>query len=346
MNPVVSGSPAAVAAVSPTLIAEVAARFGIGEHYARAYLEYWQRARGRTYDNLDAILQCEDPYPMWFEFAVSSNGRADQFRDFLQPLVGDLRGRYLDVGCGFGGYLRAFADRGMQVTGVEIDDDRVDLSRANARDGDLGDCVHKLDILAADALDRLGTFDLITCIDVIEHVLDVPLALRRMSDLLRPGGTLCLEIPNKDSIDFVGADGHFKLFGITQLDRPSAVDYHRRFFTFPYDVGDYHPAEYYVEQLAHLGVQASYATYPIHPARAMHETGQLLRGLAGRYRDYRAGARRKLPFALRAKVNGALVRYLAELGVNRARARREPAQSRFRARYLTNFWLLIARKPG
>lgn len=332
-------------AVAEPLVAETAQHYGVGPHYARAYLEYWQRARQRSYGSLAEIRACEPPYPMWFDFAMSTNQRAGQFRDFLRPFLGAVHGgRYLDVGCGFGGYLRAFAELGMTPTGIEIDPDRVALSRANARDGELGDCVRQLDVLADGAAQSLGRFRLITCIDVIEHVLDVPLALRRMSELLEPGGVLCLEIPNRDSIDFVGSDGHFNLFGITQLQRPSAQRYHGRFFGFEYDVGHYFPARYYVDRLAEHGVDARYVTYPIHPPRQGGETPRELAKLAVRWLRFLGGPAWKLPAGLNVRVHAALLRYGAGLLGRGAAALAGSARRPFQARYLTNFWCLLGRK--
>ena len=85
--------------------------------------------------------------------------------------------------------------------------------------------------------------------------LDVPKALQNIVCLLRPGGMLALEIPNKDSLFFVASDGHFNLFGITLLPRPEAIEYHRKFFPFEYDVGYYHPLDFYETELKRLGSQ-------------------------------------------------------------------------------------------
>lgn len=331
--------------ISPALIAETAARYGVGARYAQAYLEYWQRARQQQYANLAEILRSPQPYPMWFEFAMSTNGRAAQFRDFLVGVAGAPQGRYLDVGCGFGGYLRAFAEIGMSPVGIEIDQDRIALSRANAADGRLGDCVHSLDILAPDAADRLGRFDLITCIDVIEHVLDVPLALRRLADLLAPGGLLCLEIPNKDSVGFVTSDGHFNLFGITQLSRPDAIEYHRRHFHFAYDVGHYFDAEYYRRQLRDAGLEADYVSYPAHPAKPVGRLPRLVAGLGLGQLRYLGKAMWKVPFGVNARLHAALIGYGARMLGHGASALWHRDATRFRARYLTDFWLLTARKP-
>lgn len=332
--------------IAPSLIAATAAHYGVGPCYAEAYLEYWQRARQRPYASLQQILASEAPYPMWFDFAMSTNGRAAQFRDFLVAEAGAPKGRYLDVGCGFGGYLRAFADIGMEPVGIEIDADRVALSRANAVDGGLGDCVHSIDVLAGDAVAQLGRFDLITCIDVIEHVLDVPLALARLAGLLAPGGLLCLEIPNKDSVGFVTSDGHFNLFGITQLQRAEAIEYHRRHFQFAYDVGHYFGGEYYRQRLQEQGLEADYVAYPSHAAKPVSRLPRLLAGLGLGDLRYVGKTLPRLPLGVNVKLHGALAGYGAKMAGNAALAAVRGDATSFRARYLTDFWLLMARKPA
>src|SRR5688572_30021638 len=143
----VESPPASVAAA---LVRATQERFGVGPHFARAYLEYWQRTRGRSYAALEEIMASAPPEPMWFEYAMSTNFRAQSLVQHLANHLQLERGRYLDVGCGFGGCLRAFAERGMEVAGIEIDPPRLALSRANAQDGGLGDCVQSLDVLSED----------------------------------------------------------------------------------------------------------------------------------------------------------------------------------------------------
>ncbi len=331
-----------------SLVKETQERFGIGQHFARAYLRYWQVSREQSYAELSEILSAPDPYPMWFEFAMSSNGRGQGFASFLEPHLGDNRGRYLDVGCGFGGCLRSFADLGYAVSGVEIDRDRIALSKANALDGDLGDCVFEMNILEDEkAIEKLGTFDLITCMDVIEHVLHVPLALKKMSELLNPGGVLALEIPNKDSLGFVNSDGHFNLFGITQLDRATSIRYHERFFDFEYDVGYYHPSEYYISELAKHKLSAGYLPYPLQPPHPMRNNGMLALNLARGYAGYMGRKSWKLPLSVNGKLHAALARFgLKYMSDNAKRLFGAMKPEDFQRKYLTNFWMLLARKDG
>jgi SAM-dependent methyltransferase len=106
----------------------------------------------------------------------------------VRHLLGSLDGvRWMDFGCGNGGLIRFVRDR----TGVEVQGFEEGSIAAEARG--LG-----LPIAAdVDALTSLrGRFDVVTAIEVLEHTLDPVLELRRMRELLRPGGLLFLTTGN------------------------------------------------------------------------------------------------------------------------------------------------------
>ncbi len=334
--------------ISP-VVREVMNRYGVGPAFAATYLKRWEAPgalpQGHQAGSLEAILNLPAPFPMWFEYAMSTNARGRQLVSLISPHLPPGAKRYLGIGCGFGGDLVAFAESGFSVAGFDIDPARVELARANCLDAGLGECVFEGDILDDSLPARLGAFDAVTMIDVIEHVLDAPRALRHAAALLNPGGVALLEIPNRESLRFVAADGHFNLFGITLLDRPEAIAYHKRFFHFDYDVGDYLPLGGYQAQLAALGCECSVIGSPLHPPRRPAELAGLLaevRSAHQRYRETQAGA---LGPELDAALEIRLSRYLSGFLEDYQRLADHPgAFTAFEARYLTDFWTLIARK--
>ena len=185
--------------------------------------------KGREVTTIDEIRGFDGPEPMWFEFAISTNLRGKKIRGLLEPLRQEA-GRYLDVGCGYAGTLVAFAKAGFDVFGIDVSENLVAYSKANCLDHDLHDRVRVGDILDEKLVADLGKFDVITCLDVIEHVPDAKQTMDHMVSLLKPGGMLLLEIPNKHFLEFVGSDGHFCFFGITLLPRPLAMKYHGTFY--------------------------------------------------------------------------------------------------------------------
>ncbi len=243
------------------LISDVQEKYGVGKKFAISYLDYWFRARGRDFSCLSEIINSPQPEPTWFEFAMSTNQRGEEFAKTVAPHIPTNAKRYLDVGCGFGGFLVGFSNLALEVVGIEIDPERIEFAEANTKDHGLSDCVFKHNILLGNIQNRLGSFDIITCSDVIEHVLDVPKTISNMVGLLNPGGILVLKIPNKNSINFVGSDGHFRLFGITLLKREDAMRYFSKFFNFEYDVG------YYFDKTYHYCPVKTVSIVWIHPVQ-------------------------------------------------------------------------------
>lgn len=98
--------------------------------------------------------------------------------------------RLLDIGCGAGAFARMMSERGLNVTGVEpfslgrpIDEENLRLVRASF-----------------DAVKRdLGSFDVVTMWQVLEHVADPRALVRSALDVLATDGVLVVSVPNFDS---------------------------------------------------------------------------------------------------------------------------------------------------
>lgn len=327
------------------LVGAIVNKYQVGPLFAKAYLTYWQESRGQTFTNLQEILDLPAPQPMWFEYALSTNQRGKALYQCLLPHLTTSPRRYLDVGCGFGGCLVAFAAHNMEVIGIEPDVQRVGFSQANCQDHGLADVVYPLSILEDNLRDRLGTFDLITCNDVIEHVLDIPTALENMVALLNPGGVLFLEIPNKHSLNFVGRDGHFNLFGITLLERPDAIEYHRHFFGTEYDVGYYYGLYLYQDKLEQLGCRPHLIPSELHAPRPLHAASALVDTALQRHHQFCLNQKDKLPAFLTAKINTHFRFYLATLVEDLAGlSTGERDFDWFQQKYLMDFWTLMAQK--
>jgi 2-polyprenyl-3-methyl-5-hydroxy-6-metoxy-1,4-benzoquinol methylase len=190
-------------------------------------------------------------HPTWVEYALTTNERGAATVAKLEAYRTIRSLRALDVGCAFAGFPIAFARAGAEAVGVELDPTLLRLAEANVRDAGVPVELHRMDLLDDERVRELGRFDLITCADVIEHVDDVPRALANMAALLAPGGLLYLQVPNGFSTALVLKDGHFGLFGITLLGRDDAERYYREArFTGTYDVGTFHPLDFYLQVLA------------------------------------------------------------------------------------------------
>lgn len=101
-------------------------------------------------------------------------------------------GSLLDIGCATGDLLLEARDRGWRVRGVEVSPYAASIAARRAIDVKVG-------LLRESGLPE-NSFDAITLLDVIEHMEDPRAELNEMRRLLRPGGLLCIETPNWNSV--------------------------------------------------------------------------------------------------------------------------------------------------
>jgi len=107
----------------------------------------------------------------------------------LLALVGD-GSRVLDVGCSSGYLARPLAERGCTVVGIERDPRAAELAR--------GVCEHVLvgDVETMELPFEPGSFDVVLCGDVVEHLRDPGAFMARVRPLLAEEGRLVLSTPN------------------------------------------------------------------------------------------------------------------------------------------------------
>jgi methionine biosynthesis protein MetW len=122
---------------------------------------------------------------------VAREGLSESHRLLLEAVPPGSR--TLDVGCA-GGYLAvALRERGCTVLGVEADPGAAREARTrgvDVVDGSIDD--QKVQV----ALRAAGPFDALVCGDVLEHLVDPWRVLSMLADLLRPGGTAAISLPN------------------------------------------------------------------------------------------------------------------------------------------------------
>lgn len=101
--------------------------------------------------------------------------------------------RAADVGAADGWYLRTLLDQGTIAEGVAVDADPAMLQVGQQRSEG-----RPLEFLTPDddaLLDQLGTFDLVTCLETLEHVADPSSVLQLAVDLAAPGATIVVSVP-------------------------------------------------------------------------------------------------------------------------------------------------------
>jgi SAM-dependent methyltransferase len=106
--------------------------------------------------------------------------------------------RVLEIGCGEGGVLKAFVNKGCEGLGVELDTPRIDDALKFLPDDVAAGKIRFVakDIYLVDIeKDFSGRFDIIVLKDVIEHIHDQPKLIGWMKNFLNPGGIVFFGFP-------------------------------------------------------------------------------------------------------------------------------------------------------
>jgi 2-polyprenyl-6-hydroxyphenyl methylase/3-demethylubiquinone-9 3-methyltransferase len=102
----------------------------------------------------------------------------------------------LDLGCAGGFMAEALTARGAQVTGIDPADQAIEAARAHA--AAQGHAI-TYDIGVGEALPYAdGAFDAVVCVDVLEHVQDLPAVMAETARVLRPGGVFLFDTINRN----------------------------------------------------------------------------------------------------------------------------------------------------
>ncbi|KKG11023.1 bifunctional 2-polyprenyl-6-hydroxyphenol methylase/3-demethylubiquinol 3-O-methyltransferase UbiG [Methanosarcina sp. 2.H.A.1B.4] len=187
-------------------------------------------------------------YETYVNYALGTNMRGDILAKELSNHIPLADRSYVDIGTAYGGFMVAFAKMGCKnVFGMEIDDRLVNICRLNLQENGLNpESVIRYDICQPLQGKLKRKFDVITCTDVLEHVLDVPSTINNIIALAANGSHIYLEIPNRYHVNNVLSDPHFGLFGITLLDRDDAMEYFNMERKGEYLVGDYYNLDYFL----------------------------------------------------------------------------------------------------
>jgi 2-polyprenyl-6-hydroxyphenyl methylase/3-demethylubiquinone-9 3-methyltransferase len=123
----------------------------------------------------------------------------------IERLAGGLAGkRIVDVGCGGGILAEAMAAKGATVTGIDLADKPLKVAMLHRME--TGTNVDYRLVSAEDlAAEWPGAFDMVTCMEMLEHVPDPPAIVGACAKLVKPGGLVFFSTINRNAKSFAFA---------------------------------------------------------------------------------------------------------------------------------------------
>lgn len=123
------------------------------------------------------------------------------FIDRIAQLAGK---RVLDVGCGGGILSESMALRGAEVTGIDMGEAPLKVAKLHSLES--GVQVRYQRITAEEmALEHPESFDIVTCMEMIEHVPDPASVVKACAQMVKPGGYLFLSTLNRNPKSYLFA---------------------------------------------------------------------------------------------------------------------------------------------
>ncbi|MGE5616428.1 MAG: bifunctional 2-polyprenyl-6-hydroxyphenol methylase/3-demethylubiquinol 3-O-methyltransferase UbiG [Bacillota bacterium] len=123
----------------------------------------------------------------------------------IERLVGDLAGKsILDVGCGGGILAEAMAAKGAKVTGIDLAEKPLKVAKLHQMES-ASTVDYRLVSAEAIAQEKPGAFDLVTCMEMLEHVPDPASVVRACGTAVKPGGWVVFSTINRNAKSFLFA---------------------------------------------------------------------------------------------------------------------------------------------
>lgn len=154
------------------------------EQFGRLAADWWDPQGG------SAVLHKLNPVRLkYIRDQIDQHWQCDECG--RNPLTGKTA---LDVGCGAGLLAEPLARLGAKVTGIDATPAVIAVAREHAAAMALD-----IDYRVGDVQELVGQFDLVTCMEVIEHVAEPAGFVKALAKRLAPGGLLIMSTPNATS---------------------------------------------------------------------------------------------------------------------------------------------------
>lgn len=122
--------------------------------------------------------------------------------DDIVPVQGK---RIVDIGCGGGILADAMARKGAEVLGIDLATKALKVAQLHALEAQTAGVTYREISAEALAAEQPGSFDVVTCMEMLEHVPDPSSVVRACAQLVKPGGHVFFSTINRNAKAFVFA---------------------------------------------------------------------------------------------------------------------------------------------
>ncbi len=123
---------------------------------------------------------------------------------YISRTINPAGKKVLDIGCGGGILAEAMAHHGANVTAIDMADASLSVAKLHQLESKL-EIDYQKSSAEQFADGHSGQFDIVTCLEMLEHVPDPALVVRACHDLVKPGGTVFFSTINRNPKSYLFA---------------------------------------------------------------------------------------------------------------------------------------------
>lgn len=131
--------------------------------------------------------------------------------DYIDKHAGGLKGKkIIDVGCGGGILAESIALRGAETLGIDMGETPLSVAELHALEAGVENITYRKVTVEELAIEQAGKFDVVCCMEMLEHVPDPSSIIKACSELVKPGGKVFFSTINRNpkafALAIVGAE--------------------------------------------------------------------------------------------------------------------------------------------
>ncbi len=170
-------------------------------------IDKFNQLAGEWWDKTGAFATLHEINPLRLNWITENVERGYQSADTNKTAADGLQGKkILDIGCGGGILSESMARRGADVTGIDLGTENLKAATLHAQQSGLEETLRYQHIAVETVAAQMpAQFDVVTCMEMLEHVPDPSAIVQACYDLLAPGGVCVLSTINRNPKSYLFA---------------------------------------------------------------------------------------------------------------------------------------------